>query len=103
MACIGLQAVSGELAREGIGLNVSIIPSAPTIYKHLRPSSSVLRRVKGGIEIISRGTIPGSSLGSAAPIAAGLFFPAVSSARQSAHRATSMNNMRKSALRCRSI
>jgi len=95
MACIALQAGSGELAREGIGLNVSIIPSAPTIYKHLRPSSTVVRRTEGGIEVISRGTIPGSSLGSAAPIAMGLLLPAVGSAREAARRTSSMNNLKQ--------
>ena len=81
MFCMGLQSASGQLAREGIGLNVSIIPSAPTIYKHLRPSSTVVRRVEGGIEVISRGTMPGSSLGLAAPMAAFYSMAAISRRR----------------------
>ena len=62
LMCMGLQMASRDLAREGIDLNVSIIPSAPAIYKHLRPGVTVLRRTAGGIEVISRGTVPGSSL-----------------------------------------
>ncbi len=93
MMCMGVQMASRELAREGIDLNVSIIPSAPTIYKHLRPGVTVLRRTASGIEVASRGTVPGSSLGSAAPFAVGLLLPAVSSARESARRAQSANNL----------
>jgi prepilin-type processing-associated H-X9-DG protein len=99
MACMFLQATSGEFARDGIGLNVSIIPSAPAIYRHLRPGSTVVRRVEGGIEVISRGTIPGSSLGLAAPLAA-VFSAArmAPPARARARRAVSMNNMRQISL-----
>ena len=94
IACIGLQSASGQLAREGIGLNVSIIPSAPTIYKHLRPSSTVVRRVEGGIEVISRGTMPGSSLGLVAPMAAFYSMAAIPSAARR-RRTQSMNNMKQ--------
>jgi prepilin-type processing-associated H-X9-DG protein len=72
-----------------------MLPSAPTIYKHLRPSVSLLRRTDAGIEVTSRGTIPGASLGSTAPLAAGLLLPAVSSARQSGRRVQSSNNLRQ--------
>ena len=96
MVCMGMQTASGELARERIGLNVSIIPSAPAIYKHLRPSSTVVRRVEGGIEVISRGTLPGSSLGLAAPMAA--YYSMTRGSRRradSARRVQSMNNMKQ--------
>ena len=72
-----------------------MIPSAPTIYKHLRPSVSFVRRTDAGIESTSHGTIPGSSLVSVAPVLAGLTFPAVHSARDAGHRAQSMNNMKQ--------
>ena len=62
MMCVGLSAASRELAREGIDLNVAMLPSAPTIYKHLRPSVSVVRRTDAGIEVTSRGTIPAQAL-----------------------------------------
>ncbi|MGO8691020.1 MAG: DUF1559 domain-containing protein [Thermoguttaceae bacterium] len=98
MVCMGMQTVSGELARERIGLNVSIIPSAPAIYKHLRPSSTVVRRVEGGIEVISRGTLPGSSLTLAAPMAAYYSMSALPASRNSARRVQSMNNMKQISL-----
>jgi len=98
LMCMGVQMASQDFARQGIDLNVSIIPAAPTIYKHLRPSVSVVRRTDAGIEIINSGTLPGSSLSSSAPVMAGLLLPALSKARESARRAQSMNNMKQIAL-----
>jgi hypothetical protein len=96
--CMGIQMASRDLAREGIDLNVSMIPSAPTIYRHLRPGVTVLRRTSNGTELISRSTVPGSSMDSAVPFAVGLLLPAVSSAREAARRAQSMNNLKQIAL-----
>ncbi len=98
LMCMGVQMASQDFARQGIDLNVSIIPAAPTIYKHLRPSVSVVRHTDAGFEIINRGTLPGSSLSSSAPVMAGLLLPALSKARESARRAQSMNNLKQIAL-----
>ena len=98
LLCVGVQQLGRELARGGIDLNVSIVPSAPAILRHLRPSVSLTRRTDAGIEYISRGTLPGSSLSTTGGMAAGLLLPAVASARQSARRAQSMNNMKQIAL-----
>ncbi len=87
MLCVGVQMASRELAREGIDLNVGIVPSAPTIFRHLRPSVSMVRRVDGGILSTERGTVPGSSVTSVAPVAAGLLLPAIQKAREAARRA----------------
>jgi hypothetical protein len=55
---IGQVALS-ELRREGLDLNVSIIPSAKAITPHLTPGVTSVRRTKAGIEVNSRQTLPG--------------------------------------------
>ena len=89
------QAVLSQVARQGIDLDVSIIPSAPSISKHLRPSVTTIRRVPEGILLEASQTIPGGGVGPMLPVAIGLGLPAVSSSRQAARRATSMNNMKQ--------
>ncbi len=55
---------------------MAMIPSAPTIARHLRPSISYVRRTDAGIESTSRGTVPGSSFASFVPLAALIGFRA---------------------------
>ena len=92
------QAMLGQMARQGIDLDMSFIPSAPSISRHLRPSVATVRRTPGGILLESRQTLPGGSIGPVLPLAIGLGMPAVSSSRQAARRAQSMNNMKQIAL-----
>jgi len=63
------QVVFGELAREGIDINVSILPSAKSIRKHLRPDVVVLRRNAAGIELTGRQSLPGGALAPVMPAA----------------------------------
>ena len=88
------QMALGELSREGIDLDVSILPSAAAIGKHLRPAVTVLRRSEAGIELVTRQTVPGGSIGSTVPVAAAVLLPAVASARGAARRVQSMNNLK---------
>jgi hypothetical protein len=86
------------MARAGFDLSEAILPSAPAIRGHLRPTISLMRRTEAGIELTSRSTMPGSSLGATAPVGAALLLPAVASARQAARRAQSMNNIKQLAI-----
>ncbi|MBN2476224.1 MAG: DUF1559 domain-containing protein [Pirellulales bacterium] len=92
------QVAMSELQREGIDVNVSILPSAGAIGKHLRPTVSAVRRHPGGIELIARQTLPGGNVGTTAPVAVSLMLPAVQSARDAARRAQGMNNLKQIAL-----
>jgi len=62
------QVVFGELAREGIDINVSILPSAKSIRRHLRPDVTVLRRNEAGIELTSRQSVPGGAVAPIMPV-----------------------------------
>ena len=95
LAPIFVQMAAGELQREGIDLNVSVLPSAKVIGRHLRPTVQSVRRSEAGIELMSRQTMPGGNFGSAAPVAAAVLLPATQRARQSARRAAGMNNMKQ--------
>ena len=98
LAQMVVQAATSGLAREGIDLNVSILPSAGAIGKHLRPSVVTVRQTEAGIELTSRQSLPGGDFSSTAPVAVALLLPAVSSARGAARRAQSSNNLKQVAL-----
>jgi hypothetical protein len=87
-----------ELRQRGIDISPLAIPSAPSIARHLRPGVTAVRRTAAGVELISRQSIPGGSLAATAPLALGLALPAVQSARESARRVQSMNNLHRLAL-----
>jgi hypothetical protein len=64
------QMIAGELQREGIDVDVSILPSAKAIGKHLRPSVTAVRRHKAGIEMVSHQSLPGGGLMMGSPLMA---------------------------------
>ena len=45
---------------------MSMIPSLPSVCRHLRPGVATLRRTELGLELTSRGSLPGFGL--AAPV-----------------------------------
>ena len=96
--CIGFQGIASEAARDGIPFDVSILPSASSVFPHLRPSVGTVRRTADGIEMTSRGTFPGLSVTSLTGFTIGLGLPAVQSARTAGRRAKSMNNLKQISL-----
>ena len=58
---------TSEFAREGVKFDLSAIPSAPSITRHLQPSVSVVRQTREGIEIVSRQTLPAGNIGASPP------------------------------------
>jgi hypothetical protein len=89
---------SSELQREGIDLDVSLLPSAKAILPHLRPGVMFVGRSEAGIEFETRQSFPGGNVGVTLPIAAGLGVPAVFSARKAARRMQSLNNLKQLAI-----
>jgi hypothetical protein len=91
---MGLQMLSAQLRNEGIVIDVSALPMADVIVKHLRPNVSTLTHEDDGFHFISRGSIPGGSNVASAPILGALLLPAVGSAREAARRNQELNNLR---------
>jgi prepilin-type processing-associated H-X9-DG protein len=81
------------MAWEGINVDVSLLPSAGAIGRHLRPSLTVVRRTKAGIEMVSHQSLPGGNIGASAPVLVALLVPAIQSTRDAARRAQSANNL----------
>ncbi len=61
-----------ELQREGVDLNISMLPSAASISKHLTPDVSSVTLTDAGIELVSRQTLP-INIGSAVPMVLPLY------------------------------
>ena len=96
---MGAQALSSQLARDGIEIDVTIMPSVNTIVKHLRPSVATYSVDAEGCHWITESSLPmGNGLTAFAPVLVGSLVPAVGSARTAAQRAQTLNNMKQIAL-----
>ncbi|MEQ8838044.1 MAG: DUF1559 domain-containing protein, partial [Lacipirellulaceae bacterium] len=93
---MGVQAMSGEMRREGINIDTTVLPSVEVIAKHLRPGVSTWTHKSDGFHFTSHHSLPGSgNLMAAAPLGVAMIIPAVSSARLAAQTAQETNNMRQ--------
>ncbi|MFZ5829910.1 MAG: DUF1559 domain-containing protein [Planctomycetota bacterium] len=94
-APIFVQFAAAELQREGIDVNVSLLPSAGSIRRHLLPAVTTASNTDAGIELTVRQSLPGGGFGGSLPVAVALALPAVQSARDAARTAQSMNNLKQ--------
>jgi prepilin-type processing-associated H-X9-DG protein len=87
---------SWALQHTGVEINPAIImPTARAIRPHLMPTVIAARRTTSGIEVDQRGSVPGASLGMVLPAAMGFMMPMTHTARISARRVQSTNNLKQ--------
>jgi hypothetical protein len=58
LALIGANFLFSELQREGVDLNISIMPDGNTIARHLQPALTTVTSGDDGIEVVSTRTLP---------------------------------------------
>jgi len=95
---IAARFMTAQMQREGVDVPLAVLPSAPSVGKHLRPGVTAVRRTKDGLETTARHSLPGQDIGASAPVMAALLLPAVSSAREAGRRAQCSNNLHQIAL-----
>lgn len=93
---MGVQAMAGEMRREGINIDTTALPSVEVIAKHLRPGVSTWTHKSDGFHFTSHHSLPGSgNLMAAAPLGVAMIIPAVGSARLAAQTAQETNQMKQ--------
>jgi hypothetical protein len=55
---IAAQFATSEMQRQGVEVDISMIPSAAVIGRHLQPGVSTMRRTEQGLELVTRQTLP---------------------------------------------
>ena len=99
LAQMGLQVLSSQLARKGIEIDTSILPSADAIIRHLRPSVSTMTSTRDGFACYSQHSLPGGGGAMVlAPLAVSVTLPAIIAARKAAQRNQGLNNLKQIAL-----
>jgi hypothetical protein len=74
------QFATSAMQQNGVEVDISMIPSAAAIGKHLQPGVSTMRRTEQGLELVTRQTLP-MNLGPMPLMAPGWLFMARGSAR----------------------
>ena len=92
---VALSTLSSGLRSAGFSLDPSLLPSATSLTRHIRPAVSMAQTNKQGFEIESHETLPGGSVGATAPVLIALMLPAVQAAREAARRAQGINQLKQ--------
>ena len=96
---MGGQVLASELQREGLDLDMSLLPATSTIVKHLRPGVGVMRHARDGFHFESHNSLPGAgNLTAMAPVGVALLVPAVQGAREAARKVEQINCLKQLAL-----
>lgn len=68
--------ICAELQKEGLAIDISLLPAARSVLPHLTPATRTISRTEDGILVTTRGSLPigGAGLGSAAPFLGMMFF-----------------------------
>ena len=80
LALMGANFLFSELQREGVDLNISIMPDGETIARHLQPALTTVTSGEDGIEVVSTRTLP-VSIGTGSMMIPSLFMVGVSNSR----------------------
>lgn len=93
---LGGQMLAAGLRKEGFDIDMTALPSAESIVKHLRPAVSTVTHRRDGFYCVTRQSLPGGgNFAAAVPIGAGLLIPAITQARFAARSAGDQNNLRQ--------
>ncbi len=92
---MGLQALSGDLRRDGLNIDSSILPSTRVVSKHLRPGAVGVYRIDGGLRFETRQSLPSGVLAVGAPVILAVSLPPMAQAQANARQARAMNNLRQ--------
>lgn len=80
LALMGANMLFSELQREGVDLNISVMPDGETIARHLQPAITTVTNSDDGVEMIATRTLP-ISVGAGTAILPTLFLAGVSQSR----------------------
>jgi hypothetical protein len=72
LALIGANFLFSELQRDGVDLNISVMPDGETIARHLQPALTTMTSGDDGLEVVSTRTLP-VSMGTGTSILPSLF------------------------------
>jgi len=87
-----------ELNKQGVAVELSVLPAFPAIGRHAGPSVSLVRRTKDGLVSERYSTVPGADLAAAAPMFIGLALPVARSMHLGSGKIQTSNNLKQIAL-----